>query len=100
MQGDEVVEELGSILAELQDKLPLLEQVANAALRPRHWIEILELVDALQQFCPEEAQRRGKGARGPPPMVRMHVLFPPERSCQFVCIVSSVHQFGDPPSTS
>lgn len=58
MQDDQVVEELGCILDELKEKLPLLEDVANAAFQPRHWIEIHELLGTLESYCPVEVERR------------------------------------------
>lgn len=57
-QDDQVVEELGCILDELKEKLPLLEDVANPAFQPRHWIEIHELLGTLDSFCPVEMERR------------------------------------------
>lgn len=53
-----MVEELGCILDELKQKLPLLEDVANPAFQPRHWIEIHELLDTLDVYCPVEVERR------------------------------------------
>jgi hypothetical protein len=52
------LEELVSILEELDEKMPLLEQVTNPALKPRHWAEILDVMAVLPQFCPAEAERR------------------------------------------
>lgn len=58
MQDDEIVEELSSILEEMKEKMPLLEEVANPALQPRHWIDIHGLLGTLEEFCPVEVERR------------------------------------------
>jgi hypothetical protein len=58
LQGDEIVDELGSILEELQQKLPLLEEVTNPALQQRHWVEVFEALGILESFCPVELERR------------------------------------------
>lgn len=58
MQDDEIVQELSSILEELKEKMPLLEEVANPALKPRHWIDIHSTLGTLQEFCPVEIERR------------------------------------------
>lgn len=58
VQDDQVVEELGCILDELKEKLPLLEDVANPAFQPRHWIEIHEMLGTLDTYCPVEVERR------------------------------------------
>lgn len=52
------MEELGCILDELKEKLPLLEDVANSAFQPRHWIEIHDLLGTLDDYCPVESERR------------------------------------------
>lgn len=38
--------------------MPLLEEVANPALQPRHWVDIHELLGTLEEFCPIEVERR------------------------------------------
>ena len=53
-----MVEELASIVEELKEKVPLLEEVTNPALQPRHWVQIFEELGVLPQFCPIELQRR------------------------------------------
>jgi hypothetical protein len=58
VQDDKVVEELGCILDELKEKLPLLEDIANPTFQPRHWIEIHELLGTIEIYCPAEAERR------------------------------------------
>jgi hypothetical protein len=58
LQGDGIVDELSSILEELQEKLPILEEVTNPALQPRHWVEIFEALGVLESFCPVELERR------------------------------------------
>lgn len=52
------MEELSSILEELKEKMPLLEEVANPALQPRHWIDIHDTLGTLEEFCPVEVERR------------------------------------------
>ena len=58
LQDDQVVDELGCILDEIKEKRPLLEDVANPAFQPRHWIEIHELLGTLETYCPVEVERR------------------------------------------
>jgi hypothetical protein len=64
LQADEVVAEVGNILSELADTLPLLEMLLNPALCPRHWVTLLDTVSptALASFCPVELQRRSRAA--------------------------------------
>lgn len=52
------MEELSSILEELKEKMPLLEEVANPTLQPRHWNDIHGLLGTLEEFCPVEVERR------------------------------------------
>lgn len=53
-----MVIDLNDAIDDIKELMPLLEEVTNPALQPRHWIEIIATIDALQLLCPEELERR------------------------------------------
>jgi hypothetical protein len=71
VQNDEIVTELGNILVELKEQMALLEEVTNPALRPRHWLAILDELGVLGDFCPDEAARRRGAATGQQPVTAL-----------------------------
>ena len=50
--------DLNDAIQDIELLMPLMEEMTNPALKKRHWLEILEIVGALEELCPSELEKR------------------------------------------